>query len=86
MTKLLLTLCLGLGLPAGAGAWNAEGHMVVAQIAYNHLDAAVKNRCDTLIATPVNNASNYNNTFVTAACWADDIKSVTSAYNILALH
>lgn len=81
MTKLLLSLCLGLGLPAGAGAWNAEGHMVVAQIAYNHLDAAVKNRCDTLIATPVNNASNYNNTFVTAACWADDIKSVTSAYS-----
>ncbi len=81
MTKLPLMLCLCLGLPLGVRAWNAEGHMVVAQIAYNHLDAAVKSRCDALIATPVNNASNYNNTFVTAACWADDIKSFTSAYS-----
>ena len=30
--------------------WGAEGHMVVAQIAYNHLDAAVKAKCDSLIA------------------------------------
>ena len=49
--------------------------MVVAQIAYNHLDAAVKNRCDTLIAVPLSYGSTANNTFVTAACWADDYKS-----------
>ncbi len=77
----LVTLCICLGLPVGAQAWNAEGHMIVAQIAYNHLDAAVKNRCDTLIALPVTYSSNYNSTFVTAACWADDIKSFTTAYS-----
>ena len=73
--KLLLTLCLCLGLSAGARAWNAEGHMIVAQIAYNHLDAAVKIRCDALIAVTLTNVTTLNNTFVTAACWADDNKT-----------
>ena len=77
----MIALGLGLAMPAPVRAWNAEGHMIVAQIAYNHLDAAVKNRCDALIATSVSYASNYNNTFVTAACWADDIKSFTTAYS-----
>jgi len=62
-------------------AWNGEGHMVVAQIAYNHLDAAVKAKCDALIAVPVYHSSSANSNFVTAACWADDIKSFTSAYS-----
>src|SRR5207244_1023079 len=56
-------------------AWNAEGHMVVGQIAYNHLDPSVKSKCDTLIAVPLTYGSSANNTFVTAACWADDYKS-----------
>ena len=62
-------------------AWNAQGHMLVAEIAYNHLDPAVKTQCDALIAVPVANASSINSNFVTAGCWADDIKSFTSAYN-----
>jgi hypothetical protein len=81
MKSVLSILCLILGLSQSARAWNAEGHMVVAQIAYNHLTPAVKARCDALIATPVAYVSNYNNTFVTAAVWADDIRSVTSAFN-----
>lgn len=55
--------------------------MVVAQIAYIHLDAAVRNRCDALIAVAVSNSSSANSNFVTSACWADDIKSFTSAYS-----
>jgi hypothetical protein len=62
-------------------AWDAEGHMVVAQIAYNHLDSAVKAKCDALIAIPVYHSTSANSNFVTAACWADDIKSFTSAYS-----
>ncbi|HUI06153.1 MAG TPA: S1/P1 nuclease [Verrucomicrobiae bacterium] len=62
-------------------AWNAWGHMIVGQIAYNHLDPAVKAKCDALIAVPVDYAEAKNNTFVTAACWADDIKNYTSAYD-----
>ena len=55
--------------------------MVVAQIAYNHLDPAVKAKCDALIAIPLTNSSSMNSNFVTAACWADDIKGGTSIYN-----
>lgn len=55
--------------------------MVVAQIAYNHLTPAVKAQCDALIATPVAYVSSQNNTFVTAAVWADDLKSSTSTFN-----
>ena len=49
-------------------AWNAEGHMVVAQIAYNHLDSAVKARCDALIAVPLAYRGDSTTNFVTAAC------------------
>ena len=62
-------------------AWNAEGHMVVAQIAYNHLNPTAKAKCDALIAVSVQYAGITNNTFVTAACWADDLKSSTSAFS-----
>jgi S1/P1 Nuclease len=64
-----------------ATAWNAEGHMVVARIAYNHLDQAVKAKCDSLINVPVTNSSDINSNFVTAACWADDIKGSISTFN-----
>lgn len=56
-------------------AWNAEGHMAVAQLAYNHLDPTVKARCDALIAVPVSPGGTATNTFVTAACWADDYRN-----------
>ena len=49
--------------------------MVVAQIAYNHLDSAVKARCDALIAAPVTPGGSSTSNFVTASCWADDYKS-----------
>jgi hypothetical protein len=56
-------------------AWNAEGHMVVAQIAYNHLNPVAKARCDALIAISLTNSSAGTSSFVTAACWADDFKT-----------
>jgi hypothetical protein len=55
--------------------------MVVAQMAYSHLDPVVRTQCDNLISVPVMNASNSNSNFVTSACWADDIKSFTSAFS-----
>ena len=62
-------------------AWWDGGHMVVAQIAYDHLDPAVKVKCDALIAVPVYHSSSINSNFVTVAVWADDIKTFTSAYS-----
>jgi len=73
--KLLSTLCALFCVSRPAIAWNAEGHMVVAQIAYNHLDPAVKAKCDALIAVPLNFVSAGTSNFVTAAVWADDFKS-----------
>jgi hypothetical protein len=81
MRELFVSVLLLSFLLRPARAWNAEGHMVVAQIAYNHLDSEVKAECDALIALPVFYASSGNSNFVTAACWADDIKSFTSDYN-----
>ena len=68
----MLCLCFGTG---EAPAWNAEGHMAVAQLAYNNLDPTVKAKCDALIAVSVSPGGSSTNTFVTAACWADDYKS-----------
>ena len=49
--------------------------MVVAQIAYNHLDSAVKAKCDALVAVPLSYGGASTSNFVTAAVWADDYKS-----------
>lgn len=81
ITRFLTGLGIWLCLCPSTRAWNAEGHMAAAQIAYNHLRPEVKARCDALIALPVFNSSSINSNFVMAACWADDIKSATSAYN-----
>jgi hypothetical protein len=70
-----------------AGAWNDVGHMTVAGIAYKHLDAATKARCDALLKlNPYyeNWLSNVASTaspeeknmmiFMFAATWPDAIK------------
>jgi hypothetical protein len=71
----LFAACVWLRACSSAFAWNAEGHMVVAQIAYNHLSPEVRDKCEALIAVSLSYGSTANNTFVTAACWADDYKS-----------
>ena len=75
MKMFAVSLSLCLWIPIHTLAWNAEGHMVVAKIAYNHLDAPVKSRCDALIAVTLTNASTSTSNFVTAAVWADDFKA-----------
>ncbi|MEI9865965.1 MAG: hypothetical protein WDN00_15720 [Limisphaerales bacterium] len=50
--------CASLCLQLSVRAWNAEGHMVVAQIAYNHLNPVARAKCNTLIA--VNLGSYYS--------------------------
>ena len=75
MIKFLTGLSACFCLSQSVLAWNAEGHMVVAQIAYNHLDSTVKAKCDALIAVPLNYGGTATSDFVTAAVWADDYKS-----------
>jgi hypothetical protein len=75
MKKLLAGIFIFLALLNGARAWNAEGHMVTAEIAYNHLTPAAKARCDALIAVPLTYSSTGTSNFITAAVWADDFKT-----------
>ncbi len=75
MTKFLTSLCALLCLQLSVRAWNAEGHMVVAQIAYNHLNPVAKAKCNALIAVNLGTYySDRSTNFVTAASWADDSK------------
>lgn len=71
MKKLALAALLLFVLPKPAHAWWGDGHMVVAQIAYDRLTPATRAAADKLVAL---GASDKNNTFVTSACWADDLK------------
>ena len=75
MFKFLTSLCACFCCSQTVLAWNAEGHMVIAQIAYNHLGSAVKAKCDALIAVPLTYGGSGTSTFVTGAVWADDYKS-----------
>lgn len=75
MIKYVTGLCLFLFFSHSTQAWNAEGHMVVAQIAYNHLNPVAKAACNNLIAVPLTYSSSGTSNFVTAAVWADDFKS-----------
>ncbi|MGD0652338.1 MAG: S1/P1 nuclease [Verrucomicrobiia bacterium] len=70
MIKFLTSLCACFCLSHAVLAWNGEGHMVVAQIAYNHLDSEVKAKCDALIALPTICGSS-SHTFVSDSTWAD---------------
>ncbi|MGZ4987377.1 MAG: S1/P1 nuclease [Limisphaerales bacterium] len=75
MKKLCALIFAAFALVPCSRAWNAEGHMVVAQIAYNHLTPSVKAICDGLIAVPILYTNTGTTNFITAACWADDFKT-----------
>jgi hypothetical protein len=70
MRKLLLCV---LFYSLQATAWWDTPHMLVAQIAYDHMRPEVRMRADELIAI---HAQQYpkTNDFVTASLWADDIR------------
>src|SRR5438105_2834870 len=59
-------------LPRAGFCWHNNGHMVVAEIAYRRLTPQAKAAIDRLIAL---DSEPINATFVTGACWADDLKT-----------
>lgn len=67
---LLLFLVICLSTASSVLAWNYQGHQVVAQIAYNHLDPQVKAKCDELLAN-VAVCGSSSTSFVASATWAD---------------
>ncbi len=62
-------------LPCIAFSWNATGHMIVAQIAWDHLTPKAKAFCHKLLS---DNPNHQDNNFLTAADWADDTKNRTT--------
>lgn len=70
--RLFITLLL-LFWPLYSWAWNNNGHMLIAQIAYEHLTPKVKSRVDELSGL-LGEYYPYNRTFVRAAVWADWLK------------
>ncbi|MGB8168965.1 MAG: S1/P1 nuclease [Chthoniobacteraceae bacterium] len=62
-------------IPLVASAWDAAGHMLVGQIAWEHTRPAAREKVSALAATlenTFNEGQPYN--FVTASCWMDDMR------------
>jgi hypothetical protein len=88
MRTLAAVLILAFGLGARAYGWDDEGHMAVAYVAYQHMNAATKNRIDQLLRLNPDYASwaakvpagttaadSKMIIFMMAATWPDAIKS-----------
>jgi len=83
----LLTLIV---LPGAAPAWDDEGHMIVAALAYDRLDSSVRARADALVRMNaqyqswtggVATASQGKVAFMKAATWPDYIKTAPGYKN-----
>lgn len=76
----LLAMAAILGFVSPAQAWDPGGHMIVNQIAWDHLTptARAKVKKDLEVFNKEHDTA-YD--FVTAGCWMDDIRGKTRAYN-----
>lgn len=72
LSRIAVVSLLTLAAALNARAWDGTGHMLVAQVAYDRLNAKARARVDELAAKLDNNGVAYN--AVTVACLADDIK------------
>jgi hypothetical protein len=73
--------------PIAAQAWDAAGHMLVDQIAWEQMTPAVRARAAELVKTldpHFNEGQSYN--FVTAGCWMDDMRGLGKDYPWSKLH
>ena len=76
MKTCLLTMAAAASCVASAAAWDAAGHMLVGQIAWEKTQPAARARVTELVATleaTYNDGQPYN--FITAGCWMDDMRS-----------
>lgn len=76
--------------PTAASAWHNQGHMMVAEVAWNRMSSGAKCRAvwllnsDTEYARGINNPTGINwrkALFVNAATWPDRIKANTSGFH-----
>jgi hypothetical protein len=74
MKKYLLLLAL---ITANARAWDAGGHMLVGQVAWELCSPETRRAVDEMVATldsGYNAGQPYN--FVTVSCWMDDLRAM----------
>ena len=74
--RLLVTATVA-SLTASASAWDAAGHMLVGQVAWELSTPEVRQRVNELVATldaRFNENQPYH--FVTVGCWMDDMRSL----------
>jgi hypothetical protein len=83
-----VSLCGALLLSGSVLAWGPGGHMIVAQIAYQRLNANAKMQVDTLIALKIEPIAVTQTSldFVNAAHWPDDLRPVPAFADTLPLH
>lgn len=74
MRAVLLVSCLLALFAVGAQAWWCTGHMVIAEIARQNLDANVEAKVNAQF-TFLNQWFQKTNDMVSGACWSDDLKS-----------
>ncbi len=78
-TRRFLALAVLACWVSNASAWDAFGHMLVGQVAYEHLTPQAKAGVEkSLAAFNAKNGTDY--TFVTMGCWMDDIRGKTKKY------
>ncbi|CAM2757353.1 3'-nucleotidase/nuclease [Legionella steigerwaltii] len=71
MTRIIYALIFCLGT-LNSYAWNAAGHRIVAQIAYDNLSPKAKEMCHKYLRSRTDNT--LNSSFVSASTWMDDIR------------
>jgi hypothetical protein len=73
--------------PVAAQAWDAAGHMLVGQIAWEQMTPATRGRAGELVKaldTRFSGGQPYN--FITAGCWMDDMRALGRDYPWGPLH
>ncbi|MDF1683049.1 MAG: S1/P1 nuclease [Legionellaceae bacterium] len=79
-----LAVLLGVFSPLFAFAWNAEGHRVIAQIAYNHMTPTAKKRFQ--VAHPTLDKHKKPPSFIEAATWLDNLRNEENSKALGAMH
>jgi 3-methyladenine DNA glycosylase AlkD len=78
MNKLAALLLLASLMSVGLAWWD-KGHMLISQIAYNHLTdlgaTSIRDKFNALITAFNTLTDGRTNTFTEAAVWPDDIKT-----------
>jgi hypothetical protein len=74
--RTVAAVALGVFLQSAAWAWDATGHMLVSEIAWQNTKPEARAKVTELVSK-LDNRFNAHNTynFVTAACWMDDIRA-----------